>query len=56
MELKRDCALLDKVVLYDFTVVNISDVKKLQKQGILCVKEGMPVYLTTVSGVLQFKL
>ena len=50
MELKRDCALLDKVVIYDFSVVNIADAKKLQKQGILCVKEGMPVYLSTDSG------
>lgn len=50
MELKRDCALLDKVVIYDFSVVNISDVKKIQKQGILCIKEGMPVYLYTGSG------
>ena len=28
MELKRDCALLDKVVIYDFSVVNIADAKK----------------------------
>lgn len=50
MELKRDSALLDKVVIYDFSVVNVEDAKKLQKQGILCVKEGMPVYLSTDSG------
>lgn len=50
-ELKTDkCALLDKICLYNFTIVSIENVECLQEEGILTVKEKQSKYAVLRTG------
>ena len=53
MELiKDDVALLDKVVIYNFSVLDIDNISVLQDKGIVTVKERAKDYIHTIFGEL----